>query len=185
MSGLLARIARRLLAVGLLCLVVGGVGGVALAFYQHHLATEGRIEEARGLLARLETAIGEARQPGQTPAASDAADGLMMAEQSKGLAIAALQTRLSEMAQSAGLRVESASELPISAQGPLSLVGLRIEISGGDEAVGRLLHGIETARPMLLIEGARLRSGVASPTGQIDASLDIYAALETAEATAP
>lgn len=185
MTDLLAKLLHRLLAAGLLGLTVAGAGWGVFALYHRYLTTESRIEESRLLLGRLEAAIAETRAPAANAETSEAAAGLMVPEESKGLAIAALQTQLSEIAQTVGLRLESAGELPAREDGPLTLIGLRLEISGGDEAVGRLLHGIETSRPMLVIEGARLSGRIAASAGQIDASIDVYAALEATGAQQP
>ncbi len=169
---------RRLLAIGLLCAVTAGFVVVGQVIWAEHRSIEARIEEGRVLLGRLEAAAVVARvSPGDTAAPVDTAD-VMIAEESEGLAIAALQARLSDLASAAGLRVESSGGLPSRDEGPLKLIGLRIEVSGKDAAVGKMLHSIETVRPVLLIEGARIRGGQMEPEPQVEANLDVYAAFE-------
>ncbi len=169
---------RRLLAVGLLCAVTAGLVAVGQALWSEHRSIESRIEEGRVLLGRLEAAEMDVRAlPGDTTAPANTADA-MIAEESEGLAVAALQARLSDLASAAGLRIESSGNLPARDEGPLKLIGLRIEISGKDADVSQVLHGIETARPVLLIEGARIRGGQLEPEPRTDVSLDVYAAFE-------
>jgi hypothetical protein len=168
-----------------LCLVVVGIVVAAHAFWLSQRATETEIEQGLALLGRLESAMADVGALVKDTIPGPETADLMVAEESEGLAVAALQARLSDLARSAGLRIESAGGLPVREVGPLTLIGLRIEVGGGDEAVGRLLHGIETARPVLLIEGARLRSAAVGSGQGVEASLDIYAALGTARTDQP
>lgn len=185
MRRILKSVALRLLALGLVATALLGLTVTAQALWNKHLETETAIEDSRILLGRLEQAVAEARpHEGAEQLSNDAAD-VMMVEESEGLAIAALQARLSDLASASGLRIESSSGLPARDQGALRLIGLRIEVSGSDETVGQVLHGIETARPLLLIEGARIRGRSGESEPRVDAILDVYAAVAPKQAAVP
>lgn len=169
---------RRLLALSLLGAVIAGIAAVANLLWTDQAVIETRIEEGRVLLGRLEAAAADKRVVTGGDGVTDAVADVMIAEESEGLAVAALQTLLSELASASGLRIESSGSLPSRDQGTLKLIGLRIEVSGKDEDVGRVMHSIETARPILLIEGARIRGGQSEPEPKVEASLDVYAAFE-------
>lgn len=176
---------RRLWALGLLGAVIAGFLSGARVLSSEHHAIEQRIEEGRVLLGRLEAAASKARIAATGEAATGELGDIMMAEGSEGLAIAALQTRLSDLASAAGLRIESSGGLPARVEGALTLIGLRIEISGRDTDVGKVLYSIETTHPILLIEGARIRGGQSEAETQVEASLDVYAAYEPDQQVAP
>lgn len=175
----------RFMALSLFCAVIAVFVIATQLLWAGHRSIEYRIEEGRVLLGRLEAAVSHARFASTSKAYPGEIAEVVIAEEIEGLAIAALQARLSDLASAAGLRIESSGGLPSREDGALRLVGLRIEISGKDADVGKVLHSIETARPIMMIEGARIRGGQAEPEPRVEASLDVYAAYEPGQQVQP
>lgn len=92
-----------------------------------------------------------------------------------------LQTALSGIAQANGVRIQSARKLPDRVRPPLRLAGIGINLTTDINSLQKLLHGIEAARPYLLVESADLAplgntgSAAGGPT-LIEIRLDVFAA---------
>lgn len=68
------------------------------------------------------------------------------------VAAAALQEQMRTLLAQAGAAVESTEALPFVADGSLSRVVLKVRFSGDIDQVSRVVHGIETMKPALVIE---------------------------------
>ena len=174
----MSRLLRRLLAAGLLAAALSLVLLAGLAIASHMAGTAAAIEDGRELLGRLEASL-VSRPPaeGAEGAPEPAPAEIFIEGPSEAIALAGLQSRLSALAESHGLRLQSATGLPARDEGPLRLIGLHIESSGAIESVLRLVHGLETERPVLILEAMRLSRTIAEGPARIDASMDVWAAL--------
>ena len=84
---------------------------------------------------------------------------------SNAIAAANLQSRIEELAKSAGVTISSTEGLAGENRGAYRRVGLRLAISGEYEAIIKLLAAIETAAPPLVLSNVQFHS-VLRPTAQ-------------------
>jgi general secretion pathway protein M len=75
-----------------------------------------------------------------------------------GVAAPALQGRLQEMAARAGAPLSSAEALPGEAAGSWRRIGVRVTVNAPWPAIVRLLQGIGTASPRMLVDDLQLRA---------------------------
>jgi hypothetical protein len=99
---------------------------------------------------------------------------------------AALQTTLTSLVQSSGVRIHSARKLPVRERAPLKLLGIGVNVTTDIGGLQKLLYAIETARPYLFVEAADVSplGGVnPAPGGPplLEVRLDIFAALQRRE----
>lgn len=71
---------------------------------------------------------------------------------------AELQSKISRLAASNGLKITSISGQKTESQNGLNLIGIRVELSGGLEAIHKTLFAIETSAPPLMTKSAVIRS---------------------------
>jgi Type II secretion system (T2SS), protein M subtype b len=93
-----------------------------------------------------------------------------------------LQTAVSRIAQTSGVRIQSARKLPDRARPPLKLAGIGINLTTDIGTLQKLLHAIEASRPYLFVESADLAplGQTASASGGsplIEVRLDVFAAI--------
>jgi len=166
-----------LLALGILFLVLGGVYlllvSPILDLYSQREAT---LADRRMLAPRLNAAAAElpelrARLAELQAAATTrkiALDGA-----SDAIAAANLQSRIEELASSAGVTIGSTEGLAAENRGGYRRIGLRLAVTGDYDAMIKLLGAIETAAPPLILSNLQFH-GMARPTGQAQSSrLDV------------
>ena len=100
------------------------------------------------------------------------------------IASANLQSRIEELAASAGVTIGSAEGLAVENRGGYRRIGLRFVISGQYEPIVKLLSAIETTVPPLVLSNLQLRGsnlqlhGAARPAeasiARLDAGFEIY-----------
>ena len=169
----------QLLALAILCLVLGGVYlllvSPILDLYSQREAT---LADRRMLAPRLSVAAAElpelrARLAELQASATTALDGA-----SDAIAAANLQSRIEELAKSAGVTISSTEGLAGENRGAYRRVGLRLAISGEYEAIIKLLAAIETAAPPLVLSNVQfhgvLRPTAQSQTSRLDAGVEVY-----------
>lgn len=135
------------------------VTGVLLPVHDLFAEREARIEELRGLLARLEMVAAQGahvRALAQERGA-ERTRGEFLTGPNDGVITAELQTRLKGMVQGVGAQVRSVQTIPARTDSGLKYVGSRIEIHGPIQAVQRAIHAVETAKPYLFVSSASLR----------------------------
>lgn len=93
-----------------------------------------------------------------------------------------LQTALTGLAQSSGVRIRSARKLPDRERAPFKLMGVSVNLTTDIESLQKLLYAIETARPYMFVEAADISPlGGANPAPGgpplLEVRLDIFAAL--------
>jgi len=98
---------------------------------------------------------------------------------SDAIAAATLQSRIEELATSAGATIGSTESLPVETRTGYRRIGLRYVLSGSYETLVKFIAKLEAATPPLVIDnlhihGALRRPGTPAATG-LDAGLDVYA----------
>jgi hypothetical protein len=141
----------------------------------------------RETLARLSRtiAIGQSAISASNQSASPfTADFLSGANES--LVVAGLQSRLRDLAIQNMVDLNSSNNLPSRSEGGVTYLGLHIVLRGEIKDVQRVLHVIETGKPLLFVSRAIMRmdswpiaSNVPERNGQpaLVAELDVFGAM--------
>lgn len=97
---------------------------------------------------------------------------------SDAIAAATLQSRIGEIAAEAGLTIGSAESIPSEVQGSYRRLGLRLVLNGSYEGLVKLLGGLETTTPPLIVENLQFHSFQrrpgAAPVALLDARLEVF-----------
>ncbi len=172
----------QLLALAILCLVLGGVYlllvSPILDLYSQREAT---LADRRMLAPRLSAAAAELPELRVRLAELQAAATtrkIALDGASDAIAAANLQSRIEELATSAGATIGSTEGLAAENRGGYRRIGLRLAITGDYDAIVKLLGAIETAAPPLILSNLQFH-GVLRPTGQaqssrLDAGFEVY-----------
>jgi general secretion pathway protein M len=173
----------QLLALSLLFVGLGGVYFVAvsplLALYAERAAV---LENRRMLVPRLRAAADELpalRARVEQLRAAAGTRKITLDGASDAIAAATLQSRIEELATSAGATIGSTESLPAEARLGYRRIGLRYVLSGSYETLVKFLAKLESATPPLVIDnlhihGVLRRPGTPAAAG-LDAGLDVYA----------
>jgi hypothetical protein len=119
---------------------------------------EARLTSSREMLARLnsEIAVGRSGISESDHSVSPfAADFLPGGNES--LVVANLQSRLRDLAIQNNVDLNSANNLPSRTEGSVNYLGLHIVVRGEIKDIQRVLHVIETGRPLLFVSRAAMR----------------------------
>jgi len=171
-----------LLALAILCLVLGGVYFLVVApvldLYSQREAT---LADRRMLAPRLSAAAAElpalrarlAELQASATTRKIALDGA-----SDAIAGANLQSRIEELAASTGVTIGSTEGLAAENRGGYRRIGLRLAITGEYDAMIKLLGAIETAAPPLILSNLQfhgvLRPISQPPSSRLDAGFEVY-----------
>jgi general secretion pathway protein M len=173
----------QLLALSLLFVVLGGVYFVAvsplLGLYAERAAV---LDNRRMLVPRLRAAADELpalRARVEQLRAAAGTRKITLDGASDAVAAATLQSRIEELATSAGATIGSTESLPAEARPGYRRIGLRYVLSGSYETLVKFLAKLESATPPLVIDnlhihGVLRRPGTPAAAG-LDAGLDVYA----------
>jgi len=141
----------QLLALAILCLVLGGVYLLLVSpILDLCSQREATLADRRMLAPRLSVAAAELPELRARLAelqASATTRNIALDGASDAIAAANLQSRIEELAKSAGVTISSTEGLAGENRGAYRRVGLRLAISGEYEAIIKLLAAIETAAP--------------------------------------
>ena len=172
----------QLLALAILCLVLGGIYlllvSPILDLYSQREAT---LTDRRMLAPRLSAAAAELPELrarlAELQVAATTRD-IVIDGASDAIAAANLQSRIEELASSAGVTIGSTEGLAAENRGGYRRIGLRLAISGDYDGIIKLLAAIETAAPPLVLSNVQFH-GVLRPTAQaqssrLDAGLEVY-----------
>jgi Type II secretion system (T2SS), protein M subtype b len=144
-----------LLILGVAAAMMSTIAVAALLHFRS-LGTElAERRESAGRLVRIATmkeAVANERPGTDNPAAA-----LFVEGDSVTIARANLQGRLSAMAQSNGVVVDSAGNLPDTEVGGVAMIGLRLNVSGTHDAIHKTMLEIETDMPPLFVREMNLR----------------------------
>jgi len=142
---------------------------------------EAQLADRRMLLPRLNAAAQQlpalrARAAELRTAASSSQNTLEGA--SDAIASASLQSRVEELAASAAATIGSIEAVAPENSGGYRRIGLRLAVSGEYDAIVKLLAGIETGTPPLVLSNLQIR-GTIRPIGQstnprLDAGFAVY-----------
>jgi general secretion pathway protein M len=128
-------------------------------------ARDAQIIEQRETLARLQAIVAQ-ESVVRAMANQPVGQGEFLAGKNEGVINADLQTRLKGMVEAAGARLRSVRALQSQPDEHDRHIGSRIELSGNLQAIHRVIHAIESAKPYLFVGGAAIRP--APPTGPKD-----------------
>ncbi len=171
------------LALSLLFVALGGVYFVAvsplLGLYAERAAA---LDNRRMLVPRLRAAADELpalRARVEQLRAAAGTRKITLDGASDAIAAATLQSRIEELATSAGATIGSTESLPAEARSGYRRIGLRYVLSGSYETLTKFLAKLESATPPLVIDnlhihGVLRRPGTPAAAG-LDAGLDVYA----------
>ena len=150
--------AAALLALGLA--LAYALGASAFAFVRGKQAELTDRRENAGRLSQIVAMKGGFGLAPDEPANADTMSLFLEAE-SVTIGRANLQSRVDAIAQSNGLVLASAGGLPDLEEAGLTLIGLRVDISGGYDAVHKAIIDLETSMPPLMVRelAVRLVSG--------------------------
>jgi len=173
----------RLLALSLLFVALGAgyllTAAPLLGLYAERAAV---LENRRMLLPRLRATAEELpalRVRVEQLRAAAGTRKITLEGASDAIAAATLQSRIEELATSAGATIGSTESLPVETRTGYRRIGLRYVLSGSYETLVKFLAKLEAATPPLVIDnlhihGALRRPGTPAATG-LDAGLDVYA----------
>jgi general secretion pathway protein M len=173
----------QLLALSLLFVALGGLYLVVvsplLGLYAERATV---LENRRMLVPRLRAAADELptlRARAEQLRAAAGTRKITLEGASDAIAAATLQSRIEELANSAGATIGSTESLPAEARSGYRRIGLRYVLSGSYETLVKFLAKLESATPPLVIDnlhihGVLRRPGTPAAAG-LDAGLDVYA----------
>ena len=173
----------QILALSLLFVALGGVYFVAVSPLLGLYAERADVlENRRMLVPRLRAAADELpalRARVEQLRAAAGTRKITLEGASDAIAAATLQSRIEELAGSAGATIGSTESLPAEARSGYRRIGLRYVLSGSYETLVKFLAKLESATPPLVIDnlhihGVLRRPGTPAAAG-LDAGLDVYA----------
>jgi len=130
-----------------------------------------RVRAAAAALPGLRDEVSELRAAAGTR--RTALDGA-----SDAIASANLQSRVEELAATAGATIGSSESLPAEARGAYRRIGIRFVLSGRYENLVNLLARLDDATPPLVLDNLQIHAALRRPgTAQLtalDAALDVY-----------
>lgn len=181
----LSKLFHRLAALAILVLLVASAWFLILGPVATYLVDiRERIETERTLLGRLLAAQDElAGEPQLAPMAAISPSVVHLQGGSEAIGLANLQANVTAVAAGHGIRPHTTRMLPAIERDELRLAGIHIEIAAPIEAVQRILHTLESARPILFVEHLTLEPVTAlarasgAEVGQLRTAIQIYGAL--------
>ncbi len=171
------RAAQRMLALGLLVVVVGTAAFTTLQAVDALFSKRAEIIEARWTLGKIETLL-QQRPPKETPEASDKSEGASTAflpGNTVPLIQANLQGRLNSIAGAQNASVISVGNVPPVSIDNVEYVGVRADLQGGLEALHNTIFQLEMSSPSLIIREAIIRSTGNPGMGNRDAPVELVA----------
>src|SRR5246127_3482200 len=165
-----------------MCLALGAAYLLVVAplieFYAERAAV---LENRRMLAPRLRAAADELpglRARVEQLRAAAGTRKITLEGASDAIAAATLQSRIEELAASAGATIGSTESLPAEARSGYRRIGLRYVLSGSYETLVKFLAKLQSATPPLVIDnlhihGVLRRPGTPTSAG-LDAGLDVY-----------
>jgi hypothetical protein len=150
--------AAALLALGL---TLGyALGASAFTLVRNKQAQLTDLREKAGRLAQI-AGMKDSVDPAPDNSANADSQSLFLEAESLTIGRANLQSRVDAITQSNGLLLSSVGGLPDLEENGLKLIGLRVDFSGGYDAVHKAILDLETSKPPLMVRelAIRLASG--------------------------
>jgi len=146
----------RVLALGILVLVLILLFMLVLGpLFSRFLRDSESIADLEQQLSRYQALAAElesSQQQLQTLQAQNPAAELYLPEKKAALASARLQQRLNQLLDRIGGQVISTQDLPLSRGEALPSVALNVQLRAELEQLVKLLHGVETSKPLLFVD---------------------------------
>jgi general secretion pathway protein M len=162
MARVLTRSVSRFAAVGLLIAVLGVAYGLGvaspLARYEENSEEISHLQAMLIRYQRVAAEIPRIRSDIEALGQESQASRLYLQGSTDALAAAHLVDRLKQLVQGSEGRVSTAQNLPAEGVDSLQKIAVRIQFTGSIETVQRVLHAVETERPMLFIDAFEIRS---------------------------
>lgn len=186
----LPRAAQRLLALGLLVVVVSSAAFTTLRAVDVLFSKRAEIIEGRWTLGKIETLL-QQHPPKETPATSDKSEGVsasVLPGNTVPLVQANLQGRLNSIAGAQNASVISVGNVPPVSIDNVQYVGVRADLQGGLEALHNTIFQLEMSAPSLIIREAIIRStgnpGMGNREAPVElvAQITVYGAIDRAVA---
>jgi Type II secretion system (T2SS), protein M subtype b len=145
------------IALLLLSLAIAGMAGaLSVDFMAGKRTVLIDLREKAGRLTQI-VALKDSVKPSVDSSTEDGSHSLFLEAESLTIGRANLQGRIEAIAQSNGLLLSSAGGLPDLEEAGLKLIGLRVDLSGGYDAVHKAIVDLETSKPPLMIRELALR----------------------------
>lgn len=191
------RFGRKALAVALaaVVLVVAGFLIPSLLLNRYRDTAEDIASKA-GLIVRLRTDMQTlvASAAAKNAKTLDADRAIFMTGPSEPSALAALQTRIDELARQSGIRLQSVGSIPSREADGLHLIGVRVQLTAELAKIHEFLYAIETIKPVLIVDAADWTSGTTRLVGldpdpslpadqMVQASFDVIGAFSLSAGT--
>lgn len=180
MSSALSPASRKALALGLLLALLLLADTLVLAPWRDwQSAVQARTATTRTLLARTRAATHDAMradtETDRQPASAAGPDALLAAgEETR--AVAELQTLLRAAAMAEGITLASLQVDPTgAAEAGARRLGLRVSVETGFAPLLRLLHRLESGRPVLRVRGLELQVSGTGEDPTLAATLEVVA----------
>jgi Type II secretion system (T2SS), protein M subtype b len=175
---------RQIFAVSLLALVLAGLGLLIVAPVLAHITDlKERIDQERMMAGRLLDLVsdesGRLGMEQQTKLARTA--GYFMEGESEPIRLAMLQSSLSAIATSQGIKLRSARNLPARERNELRLLGVQLQLIAPIDRLQKILLDIEQHKPSLIVDQIQItpltfsRAQDDDQTGLLDVRLDVFA----------
>ncbi|NJS14004.1 MAG: hypothetical protein HC788_04550 [Sphingopyxis sp.] len=180
-------LAQRLIALLIAALVMAGGIGVVVTVGFHFSALNSGLTEQReraGHLKQvliLKNAVSTTKQPNK----GNLGQRLFLEAPSLTIARADLQSHIGALAQSNGVMIDSAGNMPDILEDGLTMIGLRFDMSGRHDDVHRTIVDIEAGVPPLFVRDwiVRVIGGEAGDQAlQIAVQFQVFAAYREANA---
>lgn len=126
----------------------GIVQALIFGLYSNYAA----VEEKRALLGRLK-AIASAGASFETPLLPDNnTNPLLLSGENEAVMTAALQSWLQDVIGAAGGQINSVNNISEAGENDIRMIGLKVNLSGGMDAIHRTISAIEGNQPRLFIK---------------------------------
>lgn len=164
MSNSLIRYGRKAMAVVLAALVLVAAGVLLPSFLlnRYRDTAEDIAAKAQMIVHLRADAVPGANVDGKIAATDRAA---FMTGPSEPGALAALQTRIDELARQSGIRLQSVGSIPSREAEGLHLIGVRVQLTADLVKIHEFLYAIETIKPVLIVDAADWTSGTTRLVG--------------------
>jgi general secretion pathway protein M len=160
MTGLPSGVPGRVLAVSVLCAVIGlGYAAIVAPLVDVYRNGKAALANRELLVPKLEHLVAEIPALRARLAALQTAgtlNNVTLDGATDALASANLQSRLEQLAASNGVAIATTEAIAAEDRGPYRRIGLRLAVNGKYEAIVKLLAAIEETAPPLVLDGLQI-----------------------------
>lgn len=169
----LSPFARRLIAIGLLVLVIAvALKAIVVPIGSALARQRAAIAEQEDILERYRRAAARRAAVEAQLAALDqelrTAD-VFLASGTDSVVAAQLQNRVKAVIEESGAVMQTAQVLPVEDEGGFRRIGLRVRLTAGVNALNRSLHALEAGKPYLFLDNVDIGAQQIRKRGENDA----------------